>query len=245
MLNVFEPDKPAQTVVCVGHVTACHDTLLPNLALEDQGAPSAARGRVALASVPDRPGTPACRSAHGRAPGGAPRPLQDATDDGARSHCPDLSMAPPVSRSQYAPDRLTTGPPSSMAPDSVAARWPTPTIDNDDPALTSGKGEGDGTTPDRSSTSQQEASWPASTGEPAPTRPHCGRSTNWSASRLIGSWRRPARRALGCILDRAIEPRQGHRGAALVGNDHAVGSFAGVGVSGLRQSRVMVGQMSR
>jgi hypothetical protein len=51
----------------------CRVRALPNLALWDQGAP-ATRGPVALAAVPCRPGTPACRSALGRAPGGAPRP---------------------------------------------------------------------------------------------------------------------------------------------------------------------------
>jgi hypothetical protein len=47
---------------------------LPNLALQDQGAPPlAARVPVAL-RPPGLPGTPASRSAPGRAPGGAPRP---------------------------------------------------------------------------------------------------------------------------------------------------------------------------
>ncbi len=50
---------------------------LPNLALWDQGAPPpAARSPVTLAAVPGRPGTPACRSAHGRAPGARLRRAQ-------------------------------------------------------------------------------------------------------------------------------------------------------------------------
>jgi hypothetical protein len=65
----LQSSTPVEAPVTSGrsqHV-ACPPHSLPILALEDQDVPpSAARGPVALAAVPDPPGTPACRSALGR-----------------------------------------------------------------------------------------------------------------------------------------------------------------------------------
>jgi hypothetical protein len=79
--------------------------------------------------------------------------LGSATTDDAETHQPSrhqrvtsaVPSTPPIVQHRPAGIKGAYG---------VATRWASPTLDPDEPALTSGKGEGDGATPDRSSAEQ-------------------------------------------------------------------------------------------